>query len=68
METGVLLVLAALAFTVLVGGIELWLARHSRRALTRRASVPLHPLSRQRRCRGYAHPARAGACATWGCS
>ena len=47
METGVLLVLGALAFTVLVGGIELWLARHSRRELARRASVPLHPLSRR---------------------
>jgi len=47
METGVLLVLAALAFTVLVSGIEIWLARHSRRELTRRASVPLHPLSRR---------------------
>ena len=47
METGVLLVLGALAFTVLVGGIELWLARHARRELARRASVPLHPLSRR---------------------
>ncbi|HEY7037786.1 MAG TPA: hypothetical protein VID28_02995 [Methylomirabilota bacterium] len=47
METGVLLVLAALAFTLLVGGIEVWLARHSRREVTRRASVPLHPLSRR---------------------
>jgi hypothetical protein len=47
METGVLLVLAALAFTVLVGGIEVWLVRSSRRELTRRASVPLHPLSRR---------------------
>ena len=47
METGVLLVLAALAFTGLVGGIEVWLVRHSRRELTRRESVPLHPLSRR---------------------
>lgn len=47
METGVILVLAALAFTVLVGGIEVWLVRQSRRELTRRVSVPLHPLSRR---------------------
>jgi hypothetical protein len=47
METGVLLVLAALAFTLLAGSIELWLGRHARRELTRKAAVPLHPLSRR---------------------
>ena len=47
MKTSVLLVLAALAFTVLVGGIEFCLGRDSRRELTRKASVPLHPLSRR---------------------
>jgi hypothetical protein len=47
METGVLLVLAALAFTVLAGSIELWLGRRARRELTRKAAIPLHPLSRR---------------------
>jgi hypothetical protein len=47
METGVLFVLAALAFTGLAASIELWLARRARRDLARRTSVPLHPLSRR---------------------
>ena len=47
METGVLFVLAAFAFTVLAAGIEFWLARRTRRELAQKASLPLHPLTRR---------------------
>jgi hypothetical protein len=47
MEIGVILVLAALAFSLLAGSIETWLARHARRELARKASVLLHPLGQR---------------------
>lgn len=60
MEIGFILVLAALAFSLIAGSLEVWLARHARRELARKASFLLHPLSHRDLPRLRSSTARRG--------